>query len=338
MGRKNLLADLIDSTASARPAAQTSVIPEKERTPTLTLGTRGAVGAMSRSLEQLSAERDAAKALSERLASGEAVLEIDPGLIDDSIVPDRMKGSDPGFAELTESIKTRGQLGPTLLRPHPSEQGRYQIAYGHRRVRALRELGCPVRAVIRNLSDDELVIAQGKENGERMDLSFMERARYASLLEDRNFKRDTIMAALSVDKTELSRLISVFRSIPSELTEAIGPAPKVGRRRWMELVDRLGDRKLSKPVEALRSSERFLGATSDDRFAMVLSAVTVRESRPSKSMTWTASDGQKVAKIQRSAERVVLALDEKVAPSFGDFVVGKLPELYDAFRQSKEGA
>jgi ParB family chromosome partitioning protein len=332
MGRKNLLADLIDDSR-AEPDVRVTVATEKEPTPTL--GTRGAVGAMSRSLEHLSAESDAAKALSEQLASGEAVLEIDSGLIDDSIVPDRMTGTDAGFAALTESIKASGQLVPALLRPHPSQSGRYQIAYGHRRVRALRELGRSVRAVVRSLSDDELVIAQGKENGEREDLSFIERARYATLLEDRKFKRDTIMAALSVDKTELSRLISVFRAIPAEVSDAIGAAPKVGRRRWMELVDRLGSGKRSKALETVLSSPRFLAAPSDERFAMVLSAVTVRDTKPSKSTTWTASDGKKVAKIERNADRFVLALDERAAPLFGDFVLDKLPELYDAFRQSK---
>jgi ParB family chromosome partitioning protein len=334
MGRKNLLADLIEGAQPDQSGPQPVLTPDAERRPTL--GSRGAVGAMSRSLEQLSAERDAAKALSERLANGEAVLEIDPDLIDESIVPDRMQGADPAFAALTESIRGRGQLVPALLRPHPTQQGRYQIAYGHRRLRALREIGRPVRAVVRNLSDDELVIAQGKENGERQDLSFIERARYATLLEGRSFKRDTIMAALSVDKTELSRLISIYRSIPTEVIEAIGPAPKVGRRRWMELVDRLGDRKLSKSAEALMSNERFLNASSDDRFAMVLSTVTTRESRASKPTVWTANDGKKVAKIERNTDRVVLALDEKVAPAFGSFVVDKLPELYEAFCQSSE--
>ena len=243
MARKNLLADLIEGTHSELPADQSSIASAQERVPTL--GSRGAVGAMSRSLEQLSAERDAAKILSERLANGEDVVEIDAKHIDESIIPDRMNGSDANFASFKESIRTSGQLVPALLRPHPSQSGRYQTAYGHRRVRAMRELGRPVRAVIRNLSDDELVVAQGKENGEREDLSFIERARYGTLLEDRNFKRDTIMAALSVDKTELSRLISVYRAIPTELIDAIGPAPKVGRRRWMELVDCLGDRKFS---------------------------------------------------------------------------------------------
>jgi len=163
MGRKNLLADLIEGTNPDQAAAPNPAGAERGAMPTL--GSRGAVGAMSRSLEQLSAERDAAKALSERLANGEAVLEVDSSLIDDSIVPDRMEGSDAGFTAFKESVREKGQLVPALLRPHPTHQGRYQIAYGHRRVRALRELGRPVRAVVQNLSDDDLVIAQGKENG-----------------------------------------------------------------------------------------------------------------------------------------------------------------------------
>jgi ParB family chromosome partitioning protein len=334
MGRKNLLADLIEGSLSVQPPAANLAPAERAAMPTL--GSRGAVGAMSRSLEQLSAERDAAKALSERLTNGESVLEIDTNLIDDSIVPDRMDSSDAGFNEFTESIREKGQLVPALLRPHPAHPERYQIAYGHRRVRALRELGRPVRAVVQNLSDDDLVVAQGKENGEREDLSFIERARYATLLEDRNFKRDTIMAALSVDKTELSRLISIYRAIPVKLSDAIGPAPKVGRRRWMELVDRLGETKPAGKLDELLSNQPFVAASTDDRFSIVLSAVTVRPVKATKATTWTAADGKKIAKIERAGDRFILALDEKVAPAFGDFVLDKLPELYDAFQLKKE--
>ena len=49
----------------------------------------------------------------------------------------------------------------------------------------------PVRAVVRTLSDAELVIAQGKENNERRDLSFIERALFAAHLEHRKFERPT---------------------------------------------------------------------------------------------------------------------------------------------------
>ncbi|MGA0534296.1 MULTISPECIES: plasmid partitioning protein RepB [Hansschlegelia] len=335
MARKNLLADLIEGGHSSLAGEAAAAAPE-QRVPTL--GSRGAVGAMSRSLEQLSAERDAAKVLSERLVSGQDVVEIDADLVDDSIIPDRMKGSDANFASFKESIRTRGQLVPALLRPHPTQPGRYQTAYGHRRVQALRELGRPVRAVVQDLSDDELVVAQGKENGEREDLSFIERARYATLLEDRNFKRDTIMAALSVDKTELSRLISIYRAIPAELSDAIGPAPKVGRRRWLEFVEHLGDRKPAKTLEALLGNPKFLAGSSDDRFRMALSILTAREGKTAKATVWTANDGKRIAKIDRSPSRFILSVDEKAAPSFGDFVLDRLPDLYEAFRKSKEGA
>jgi ParB family transcriptional regulator, chromosome partitioning protein len=103
----------------------------------------------------------------------------------------------------------------------------------------------------------------------------------------------------------------------------------------MELVDRLRDGKLSKPIDDLLSTQRFLAAQSDHRFAMILSAVTVRHSKAP--IIWAGSDGKKVAKIERNADRFVLALDEKVAPSFGDFLLDRLPEIYDAFRQSQEG-
>lgn len=335
MARKNLLTDLIESTPPDQRTPQSSKPVTNERVPTL--GSRGAVGAMSRSLEQLTAEREAAKAISEQLANGESVLEIETDLVEDTLVPDRMQGSDPNFEVLKESIGSSGQLVPALVRPHPSETGRYQIAYGRRRLRAQRELGNKLRAVVQNLSDDDLVIAQGKENAERENLTFIERARYAALLEDKTFKRDTIMAALSVDKTELSRLISIYRAIPAGLTDAIGSAPKVGRRRWMELVDRLGD---ATDLGALLASDKFNAASSDDRFGMVLSVAAARErrtAREAKAMPWTGRDGKKVATINKSAGRFILSVDEKIAPAFGDFVLDRLPDLYDAFRQSKEG-
>lgn len=333
MGRKNLLAGLLDdeltavNDAPANPPARPAAQP--------TLGSRGAVGAMSRSLEMLSAEREAAKALSDRLSSGETVIEVDPILIDGSIVPDRMPGTADKHAALVESIRESGQLVPVLLRPHPGQAGRFQIAYGHRRVRALAELGRPVRAVVRKLSDDELVVAQGKENGEREDLSFIERATYALALEVKGFKRETIMAALSVDKTELSRLISVARALPRTLVSAIGAAPKTGRRRWMDLVERYVAWSDEAALEKTLADAAFAAAPSDERFLRVLAAVTPRAERVAKPVTWTADDGRKVAKIERSKGRTIVALDETTAPDFGAFVIERLPELYRAFREGR---
>jgi ParB family chromosome partitioning protein len=338
MGRKNLLAGLDDAELTAvnfDPATEGDA-PKKLAQPTL--GSRGAVGAMSRSLEIISAERRAAQVLGERIAAGQNVVEIDTILIDPSFVTDRMKGTDQDHADLKELIRQHGQQVPVLLRPHPNHAGRFQVAYGHRRVRALAELERPVRAVVRELSDDELVVAQGQENNARKDLSFIERASFAATLEDRSFNRETIIAALNVDKTELSRLISVSRAIPREIVEAIGPAPKAGRRRWMELADRLGARGAEKAAAPILDDDKFRARNSDDRFGILFAALALRRPKAVRPTVWTGDDGKKVVRIERRPDCTTLSVDDKAAPAFGEFVIDRLPELYRAFREAHRDA
>ncbi|WOJ91652.1 plasmid partitioning protein RepB (plasmid) [Methylocapsa polymorpha] len=300
-----------------------------------TLGARGAVGAMGRSLERISAEMDAAKALGEQIAAGHNVVELDTTLIDVSFVPDRMLASDEDHDALVNAIRQHGQQVPILVRPHPDALGRYQVAFGHRRLRALVELNRPVRAVVRHLSDEELVVAQGQENNARKNLSYLERAIFATTLEDRGFGRDIIMSALSVDKTELSRLISISRSIPRRVAEAIGPAPKTGRRRWIELIERIGDPPQDKTIDRILADPAFINAPSDDRFKILFGALASRAPSTAKPTVWANDDGKQVAHIERVGQRVILTVDDKMAPHFGDYLVDRLPELYRAFQQRK---
>jgi RepB plasmid partitioning protein len=52
-----------------------------------------------------------------------------------------------------------------------------------------------------------MVVAQGKENSERRDLSFIEPAVFALHLAERGFDRNIFMAALSIDKAETAKLL-----------------------------------------------------------------------------------------------------------------------------------
>ena len=232
------------------------------------------------------------------------------------------------------SIRESGQQAPILLRPHPEKLGIYQVAYGHRRLRAVAALGRPVRAVVREMSDAELVLAQGQENSARMDLSYIERAQFATVLEDHGFERGLIMSALSIEKTQLSKLISVARSIPPAIARAIGPAPKAGRPRWMALAERLGQRRNEAALATLLSDENFKSASSDIRFVRVFDALALKK-KAARLAAWTADDGAKVARIRRGGGRFVVDIDDKVAPAFGDFLVEQLAELYRAFRSRK---
>ena len=349
MARKNLLLGISEPelTAVNKENAQPTRV---ERTPPLAFSGRGALGAVTRTIDDLSARADAAKGLEARLAAGEIVVDLDPSNIDSSFVADRMRDDDESYIVLREGIREQGQTSPILVRPHPTVNGRYQVAFGHRRLRVATDHGRPVRAVVKQLSDRDLVIAQGQENSARADLSFIERSRFAHQLEAMQYDRETIMSALSVDKTALSRMISVATRIPEAVIAAIGPAPTTGRPRWLELADHFQAGNKTDTVYALLNETAFLASSSDRRFELVLEAfqqpVPIVQNVPRSSGAsepkakgqgsyWSSRAGQKIAKVTESDQAFILTIDRRVAPDFGEYLLGEMDRLYEAYSQRR---
>jgi ParB family chromosome partitioning protein len=293
----------------------------------------GAVGAMGRSLGKLAHAAEEARAL---IAAGDTIVEIEPGLIDSSFITDRLGEPSEEHAALVASIREHGQQVPVLVRPHPEKPGRYQVAYGHRRLRAAIEIGRPLRAVVRELSDPELVVAQGQENSARLELSYIERAMFAVGIEDRGFERDVIMAALSIEKTQLSRLISIGRTIPHKVVQLIGPAPKTGRPRWSLLAEKLASQNVDPIISRLTDDQAFVSADSDARFVFFLSALTEKPRNRAEKESWSNEEGRQIATVQRGTGRVTFVVDEKAAPDFGAFLLQRLPRLYRDYREGHE--
>lgn len=237
----------------------------------------GAVKAMGLSLNTIAREAEEVRHLRQALEEGERVLSLPTNRIEASFVSDRLTAGevdDPQFAELVESMRESGQQVPILVRPHPSEDGRFQVAYGHRRLRAASALGIEVKALVRSLTDDQLILAQGKENAERRNLSFIERAVFARTLVSRGFDRRLIGEALAVQKSELSRLLQVAEGIPETVIRAIGPAPKAGRERWMKLMELFGAKASSETAADEIGQAIFRESDTDRRFELLLARLT----------------------------------------------------------------
>ena len=296
----------------------------------------GAISAMGASLAQLTESAKTMARLQDQIASGDIVLDLDPEDVDVSLVSDRLTiDVDPGFDALVASIAESGQQVPILVRPHPVDVGRYQAAYGHRRLRAAARLKIKIKAVVRALGDADLVVAQGKENLERRDLSFIERALFARRLEDRGFDRPVVIAALSCDKADVSRYVALARAIPEPLALAIGPAPRAGRARWSEVAEALQRGEARRAVDALIAGAEFSALASDQRFAKVLEALKTPAAGPRNAPeSYVARDGRKIARIQRGGERTILSFDEKVAPAFAEYVLLELDRLLAAYERS----
>lgn len=300
----------------------------------------GAVKAMGLSLSSMTREVEDARALKESLAKGERVIPVDPGLIDPSLVRDRLSREDDGdedFAALMESVRESGQQVPVLLRPHPTADGRFQVAYGHRRVRAAARLKQPVQAIIRTLSDDELVLAQGKENTERRNLSFIERAFFAAALMRHGFERGVVQRALSLHKAEMTRLLQVAEAVPAQIAIAIGPAPKAGRPRWMALAEFFKHDTAIVIAEDLIHTDDFKDAESDVRFRMLHERLARRSAKKAdggKSRAIADTNGRPLAKITLGA-KPRLDFDEASRPGFAGFLADLLPELAEQFDKDR---
>lgn len=281
-------------------------------------------------------ERDQARIVADSERDG-SVVELDPDLCDPSAIADRVPDtSDSGFTAFVEQLREEGQRSPALVRPKPDNSGRYEIAYGRRRLRAAKILGRPLRAIVRSLSDTELLIAQGSENLARADLSYIERAHFAHNMVRAGVARDVIAKAMGTQSSNVSSYLAVAEKIPAEMLAVIGPAPSVGRPRWVTLVERIKGVPPTRITSALASPD-LAGQTSDGRFSVVLAALTTApkpKARPSSEPVKDAK-GVRFARVERSGTGLRVTVEESAAPGFGDYLADRLPEILAAFRANE---
>lgn len=307
----------------------------RESAPALDYAMKGASRSILSSIDEMAARAD-------KLIEGETIVDLDADSVDGSFIRDRLTADDQEFNNLLEAIRERGQDSPILVRPHPSKSGRYMVVFGHRRLEAAKRLGRKVRAVVKDLKDRDHVIAQGQENSARANLSFIEKALFAANLARLRYDEDsaTILAALGVDRTTLSKMLSVA-GLPEPILQAIGPAKGVGRDRWYEL--KLVLEKPSSQEAALKAvaESGFAALSSDERFNILVSRLKAAKSAPRgrsepRKRIWMPEDASLAAEMTSEGKRFTLSLKAKGADAhaFGMYLSENLGQFYEAFRQS----
>lgn len=107
---------------------------------------------------------------------------------------------DEKMADLVESVKTYGVLTPVLLRSD-GENG-YEMISGHRRMHAAAIAGlATIPAIVRELSDDDAVIAMVDANIQREELLPSEKA-FAYRMKLEAMKRQGVRVDLTCDQNE----------------------------------------------------------------------------------------------------------------------------------------
>lgn len=198
---------------------------------------------------------------------------VSPALIHASRFSDRIDASED-LSDLIESIRQHGQQVPILLRRLDS--GDLEVVYGRRRVLACKALGIDVRASVMEMTEEEALIAQGVENNQRLDTSFIEKALFITRILDAGFKGVVVHRATGVNDTLIYKMKAIVSAIPESLIRAIGPAHGAGRRQWEALAAFC---RSAKPAE-LRRVEHAVGSaqasSSPERLELAIAATVVK--------------------------------------------------------------
>lgn len=277
-----------------------------------------------------------------------AVIEVDPAQISDPGGHDRIADDDAAFRALVESLRDHGQHVPVMLRPAQGALDRYEIVYGRRRIRAARELGRKVRAIVRDLDDAALLLTQGQENSVRLDPSFAEKARFAHLLVGRGYLGKFAAEAVNVHPSALSQMLSVVDGVTLPLLERIGAAHGTGRPRWQELAAAVGgDAGIAAALIAALDA-----APEGERMATVFAALG-RAQKAARAAVDTAeagprqrnrlsikAGGRTVARVTAGETRLQISLDRRDDAGFTDWVAARagalIAELHARYRAEQD--
>ncbi len=160
-----------------------------------------------------------------------------------AIVPNplqpRRSFTEAELAELAGSIQANGLLQPLVVRPSPGTADRYELVAGERRFRAISRLGWDdVPVLVREASDETLLVLAMVENLQREALNPMEEAEGYQMLVDRfGMTQAEIADSVGKDRSTVANILRLLRLPPSIRKLVEGGSLSMGHARALLSVE-----------------------------------------------------------------------------------------------------
>lgn len=113
--------------------------------------------------------------------------------------------------ELQESLQSNGLLQPVTVRPASKGKG-FELIAGERRLRAATNLGwTEIPAVVKDLTDQEILTLALVENLQRSDLNPVEEAEgYGQLIRDFGYTQQTVADLVGKDRSTVANVLRIL--------------------------------------------------------------------------------------------------------------------------------
>lgn len=175
------------------------------------------------------------------------ILPVDPALID-VVGFNRFQSTfdpkqDRAFADLLANIQAvGGNKQPGMVRPSAATEGRYELVFGERRLRACEQAALPFTAIVADLGDDDVWLFRESENFGRKDKGILEQALALVDMPARFAygERTAILDKLKISKTHYLRLKAIA-GVPKAIWEVVPGAHTTTAREAAQIVDAYRD-------------------------------------------------------------------------------------------------
>ncbi|MFH1655170.1 MAG: ParB/RepB/Spo0J family partition protein [Candidatus Omnitrophota bacterium] len=127
--------------------------------------------------------------------------------------------NDQRLQELISSIKEKGFLQPILV--HKAADG-YELIAGERRLRAAKSLGMnEVPAIIKIVSDEDVLVLSIVENVQREELNSIEEAHaFQRLVKEFNFTQERLAQSVGKDRSTVANILRLL-NLPQQIQDGV---------------------------------------------------------------------------------------------------------------------
>src|SRR5689334_21908795 len=155
----------------------------------------------------------------ESLVTGERVQDLPLERIHPNARQPRIEFDADALAELAESIRAQGVLQPVLVRPSGDN---FELIAGERRYRASRSIGLStIPAIVRSVSDEEMLELALIENLQREDLSPIEEALgYQRLIEELHYTHERLSERVGKNRSSITNALRLL-ALPANVQSMV---------------------------------------------------------------------------------------------------------------------
>lgn len=247
---------------------------------------------------------------------GRAPTEVPVDRITPSPLQHRKLFDPDALEDLAENIRSvGGLLEPILVRPSPSQDGFFELIAGERRWRAYQLLGkTHIPALMRPMSDAEVLLASIAENVQREDITDYERAVAVRRVQELNPKMSVSALARVIrrNRQDIYRYMAFFK-LPKDVLEIVEDYPAsfgASAAETLLAACDAGHTELAREA-ALRVVQGQLGQT---RISAWLEARTRPNKRSHTRQTVLTPAGDPVGTLRRKDNVIEIRLDPNLDP------------------------